>query len=105
MRISAADTRTNRLAIPPFVLKRADQFVAGQALGPDGQPLLGATILLQGPGQQTRTTTSDSQGRFVFNDVCAGEVSFLANYMLTSPGLIPAQAGDTNVVIRLRPLR
>ena len=110
--LEATKTRTNRAAFPPFVLKRADQILAGQVLGPDDKPLAGARVELFGDYTGDLTSAlSDRQGRFVFNGVCAGEVQ-LAAYANSAPGpgqggqmtadSVKAQVGETNVVVRVR---
>jgi len=107
-RLEAKDSNTNHYEFPAFVLKRADRKLAGQVLGSDGKPVAGANVNMSGQGQlQFRQAKSDSQGHFIFNGVCAGEVKVDARYY-TNPdmrnseeGDLSAQGGDTNVVLRL----
>ena len=63
---------------------------------------------MSGQGQlEFRQAKSDGQGRFIFNDVCAGEVRVNASYYPNpdyqngEQGDVVAQGGDTNVVVRL----
>jgi protocatechuate 3,4-dioxygenase beta subunit len=122
--LDAAKTKTNHYEFPPFVLKRADRKLAGQVLGVDGKPVLGANVSFSGQGQPDRANTqSERNGRFVFDTVCEGPVSVNASYTTQEPSLpappgaagpprnIPryttiqgrasAQGGDTNIVIHL----
>jgi protocatechuate 3,4-dioxygenase beta subunit len=107
-RLEDKDSKTNHYELPAFVLKRADRQLAGQVLGSDGKPVAGANVSMSGQGQlQFRQAKSDSQGHFIFNGVCSGDVRVDARYY-TSPdrrnseeGDLSAQGGDTNVVLRL----
>jgi protocatechuate 3,4-dioxygenase beta subunit len=103
------DSKTNHYEFPAFVLKRADRQLAGQVLGRDGKPVVGARVNISGQGQLmlVREAKSDGQGHFIFDGVCAGEVRVNARYY-PSPdmrnseqGDVAAQGGDTNVVVRL----
>ena len=113
------NSHANRLELPPFVLKPADQVIAGQVFKDDDQPAAYAEVHLNGRGESdsyllTATydapqrsamdqpdgfMTADSQGRFHFQ-VCAGSAQISANGQGNS-GYIFAAAGDTNVVLRL----
>lgn len=107
-RLKAEDSKTNHYDFPAFVLKRADRQLAGQVLGRDGKPVVGARVSMSGQGQlMFREARSDGQGHFNFDGVCAGEVRVNARYD-SSPdhknseqGDVSAQGGDTNVVVRL----
>jgi Carboxypeptidase regulatory-like domain len=112
-RVEAKDTQTNRYDFPILALKRADQVLAGQVLGPDGQPLAGASVRFNGEGQREwPVAKTDDAGHFVFDEVCEGEVHVSANWngapgsgiFLTDGGGLGARAraGDTNIVIKLR---
>ena len=109
------DAKPGRFDFPPFVLERADRKLAGQVLGPDEQPLAGAYVFLSGMGQSERShAMSDSQGRFVFDAVCDGRIGVHAHGLgppemepgvltyMAEPSAVMAQAGDTNVVVRIR---
>jgi hypothetical protein len=78
-------------------------------LGFDGKPVAGATVSFTGQGQpqwQSRDAKSGSNGHFSFDGVCEGPVTVQARsnnlqgngYL---QGNVPAQGGDTNVVVRL----
>ena len=113
--LKAEDSKTNHYEFPAFVLKRADRILAGQVLGPDGNPFAGATVEFGGQGQREWSSTkSDRHGHFSFDAVCEGEVNLSANgfdggppgegvFMTSYSGAgVKAQAGDTNIVITLR---
>jgi protocatechuate 3,4-dioxygenase beta subunit len=111
--VKAGDAKTNHYEFPTFVLKRADRKLAGQVVGQDGKPVVGATVSFSGQGQRQRPSTkSGSNGRFVFDGVCEGPVTVSANYQsgagdisanrpVNISGNAPAEGGDTNVVLRL----
>jgi ankyrin repeat protein len=108
-RAEATNTQTDHYEFPTLVLEKADKILAGNVIGPDGQPVAGADIRFSGRGQQEwPDTKSDSKGHFVFESVCEGEVQLSAyNYFGGPPGIgdyesandIKANAGDTNIVI------
>jgi carbon monoxide dehydrogenase subunit G len=99
-----AQTQTNHFNFPTTVLKAADRKLAGQVLGLDGKPVARANVNMQGDGQPLGNTTTDAQGRFVFDAACQGPVRLYANSRVAGGaslnGSIQAQGGDTNVVIR-----
>ena len=96
--VRAENTLTNHYEFPAFVLKRPDLRLAGQVLDKDGQPLAGVRVEYSGAGQiPWRVTDSDGQGRFQFENVCAGKVRVFINDI---DGDVFAQGGDLNVVVR-----
>ena len=107
-RLKAEDTKTNHYEFPAFVLKQADRKLAGQVLGRDSKPVVGARVDISGQGQLPwRNIKTDNHGHFSFDEVCAGEVKVNASYY-NSPdfsnredGDVKAQGGDTNVILRL----
>jgi protocatechuate 3,4-dioxygenase beta subunit len=121
-RLLAKDTRTNRYEFPTFVLKRADRKIAGCVLDDAGKPLAGAEVYFMGKGQPMNSedkwgqqpwcnTKTDGEGKFSFDTVCDAPLRIYANYHdplnwristdLNGGGGMPAQPGDTNIVIRL----
>ena len=94
------ETDTNWIALDPLVLKLANQKVAGQVLDPDEKPVPRARVMLTGQDQPNDTTLSDEQGRFSFDHACEGQVEVHATYQ-SSGVTVRAEAGDTNVVLRL----
>jgi len=98
--LEAKYTRTNHYEFPALVLKRANLRLAGQVLGQDGQPLPGVRVNFYGRGQLERNETfSGVNGRFQFENVCAGEVKVSVN---SGEGQVSARGGDLNVVLRTR---
>jgi hypothetical protein len=107
--VKAKDTQTNHYEFPTFVLKHTDRILAGRVLDSDGKPVVGAEVEFHGDGQpQDFKTKTDSEGKFFTDTVCEGEVHVRAVFW--GPPLmdegdsagIKFQAGDTNVVIRIR---
>lgn len=88
---------TNRIKLPPFVLKLADQVLAGQVLNRNDKPVSGVHVSLSGDDQPDDSVTTDSKGRFRFK-VCEGQVRLFASSQ-GGFGNTTAEAGDTNVVI------
>jgi protocatechuate 3,4-dioxygenase beta subunit len=114
-RVEAKNTQTNHYEFPTLVLKKADKILAGNVIGPDGQPVAGADIDFYGAGQQEwPRTKSDDKGHFIFESVCEGEVQLSAyanfgnhlghdDYEPANSGvLIKVNAGDTNILIVFR---
>ena len=98
--VEREDSETNLVELSAFVLQVADQALAGQVLDADDKPVAGAQVYMFGQGQANNSTRSDPQGRFKFNEVCAGEIHVSAHFQ-NATGNAQAQAGDTNVVIHL----
>ena len=95
------DSETNRVELPPFVLKLADRVIAGQVLNENDKPASGVNVQLSGEDQPEGNMTTDSQGRFHFQ-VCEGQIRLFA-YSQYGGGNAQAavEAGDTNVVMTL----
>jgi len=91
----------NPIALPPIVLKKADLKVMGQVLDSADTPLANASIHVNGNGQPDIDSRSDSKGRFAF-EVCEGTVSFSVWFQELQTS-VQAKAGDTNVVVVLKP--
>jgi hypothetical protein len=94
------DSETNRLELPPLILKLADRLLAGQVLNEDDKPVSGANVSLNGIDQPQGSTTTDSKGRFHFQ-VCEGRVQLFADSQAAF-AQAATEAGDTNVVMTLR---
>jgi len=95
----APDSTTNCLELSPFVLKVADQLLAGQVLDQDDKPVQGVQVMLNGEGQPNGQAVTDSKGRFHFK-VCEGPARLFAN----SPNgfaQCAGEGGDTNLVLTL----
>jgi hypothetical protein len=108
--IEAGETATELLELRPSVLERTDAIVAGQVLGVDGQPAAGVVLTEFSVGQIGKETTTDTAGRFSFQDVGHGRLSIVTRrrdgYLDSTNYTGSAQplGGDTNVVIHLRAL-
>jgi hypothetical protein len=101
--VKAKDTQTTYYEFPTFVLKHADRILAGRVLDTDGKPVAGAEVDFRGDGQpQNSKTKTDSEGKFFTDTVCEGEVRVTVLMPDAGGGGTPFQAGDTNVVLRIR---
>jgi hypothetical protein len=95
------DSETNRVELPPFVLKLADRIIAGQVLNENDKPASGVNVQLSGEDQPEGNMTTDSQGRFHFQ-VCEGQIQLFAYSQYGGGNAQTAvEAGDTNVVMTL----
>jgi protocatechuate 3,4-dioxygenase beta subunit len=102
-RVKPEEARTNQYEFPTFLLKKADRVLAGQVLGMDGKPVPEVPVRFSGQGQRRilgAPIKSDSNGHFVFDDVCEGPVTVSADYDRLSANAA-AQGGDTNVILQL----
>jgi len=93
------DATTNRVTLPTFVLKIADQIVMGQVVNAEEKPVSGVQVSLSGEDQPNGSATTDSKGLFKFK-VCEGEVRLYANGQ-NSYANASVTAGDTNVILQL----
>jgi len=105
--LSADDTRTTSLELPPIILKVANLKLEGQVVDANDKPVSGAQVIVMGTDQPNANAVSDSKGHFVFNQVCEGPVRVLAINQglangVSASGTAPAQGGDLNVVVALR---
>jgi len=94
------DAETNRVELAPCVLKVADQKLAGEVVDAEDKPVARANVSMYGQGQPNGSVRTDDKGRFKFDEVCEGSVQLSASAQ-RAYGNTGAQAGDTNVVIRL----
>lgn len=98
--MGAADPKAAHYDFPPLILKLADRKLAGRVWGADGQPAAGVQVWMNGEDQPYGNTTTDADGRFAYDAVCAGPISVSASGNGHSASA-EAMGGDTNVVIRL----
>jgi hypothetical protein len=94
------------LEAPPFVLHKADSFIAGRLLDQDGKPAPGIRISLS-PSLPPRTVTTDADGRFRFDNIVPGQPLSLR---VSSDGLmassqVTAPAEDVTLTLRPAPVR
>jgi hypothetical protein len=104
--LQATNSNTNHYEFPTFVLKPADRKLAGQLLGPGGKPVKGVSVSFSGPGQprlgetsEMPATETDALGHFSFDTVCEGPVTVALKHE-NSQITVPAQGGETNVVLK-----
>jgi uncharacterized GH25 family protein len=88
-----------RVELDPVELKRADRKLAGKLVDTEDKPVAGAMVQIMGEGQPNANSRTDKEGRFSF-DVCEGMVQLFANSQRNFANS-RAEAGDTNVVLRL----
>jgi hypothetical protein len=94
------EAETNRIELAPCVLKVADHKLSGEVVDADDKPVARANVFMYGQGQPNGSVLTDDKGRFKFDEVCGGAVQLSASSR--GPyGSARAEAGDTNVVIRL----
>ena len=91
---------TNRIELEPCVLRVADRKLAGEVVDTDEKPVARANVYMYGQGQPNISVRTDDKGRFKFDEVCEGSVQVSASSQ-RAYGNVRAEAGDTNVVIRL----
>jgi protocatechuate 3,4-dioxygenase beta subunit len=94
------NTDTNRIELEPCVLKVADRKLAGEVVDTDEKPVARANVHMYGQGQPNGSVRTDDKGRFKFDEVCEGSVQVSASSQ-RAYGNTRAEAGDTNVIIRL----
>jgi protocatechuate 3,4-dioxygenase beta subunit len=91
---------TNRVDLEPCVLRVADRKLAGEVVDTDEKPVARASVYMYGQGQPNGSVRTDDKGRFKFDEVCEGMVQVSASSQ-RAYGNARADAGETNVVIRL----
>jgi len=90
-----------RLELDPFELLVADQRVAGQVLDADDKPVARASVYANGDKQPSLNVTTDAQGRFSLDKVCAGSIRLFVSSSRGAYGNATVEGGDTNVVVRV----
>lgn len=98
--IQEVDADSKRLDLPTFTLNIADRKLAGQVVDADDKPVTGAWVHMYGRGQPNNSMRTDQDGRFRFEEVCEGRLQLSASTQ-GSYGNVSAEAGDTNVVLKL----
>ena len=81
--------------------------VAGQVLGSNGSPVIGARVILQAAeGHRLQTTDTNNQGRFWFASLPEGQYGVRASYEARvsewRQNVWVAPGEQTNVVLHLR---
>jgi beta-lactamase regulating signal transducer with metallopeptidase domain len=99
--VQGSDFQNHRAELEPFVLRVADRQISGKVVDAQDQPIAGATVFFGGEGQQSKDPAcADGEGRFMFDEVCAGQITLGSNTRDVR-GSVRAQAGDTNIVLKL----
>lgn len=93
------DDKESTVGLENFVLKFADQDLAGQVVDEKERPVSGAHVSLSGEGQPEGSITTDSKGRFRFK-VCEGAIQLFVSSQTGYAGT-SAEAGDTNLLVVL----
>ena len=91
----------NQVKLPPIVLTKADLKVVGRVEDASGAPLGSASVRMSGFNQPDVDVQTDSDGRFVL-DVCPGRVRLSVRFQELQAS-VEAAAGDTNVLVVLKP--
>ncbi len=92
--------------VGPVVLMPADKSISGMIVDANGTPVPGVPIFISGPrgsdtaGQPRHQTSSDPQGRFAVDGVCAGPLRIQAGYG-DEAGFLDARGGDYDVEVVL----
>ncbi len=95
--------------IDPITLPPADKSISGVIVDANGTPVAGVPIFVTGPrgsdtaGQPRHQTSSDEEGKFTVDGVCAGPLRIQANFS-SSPGgagFLDAEGGNRDVEVVL----
>jgi hypothetical protein len=87
-------------------LQKAKESISGVVVDSEGKPAVRVPVFLQGivgVAQPSKTTATDSQGRFVINRICKGPLRLQANFDSEpgGAGVLNAEGGDKDVKIVL----
>jgi hypothetical protein len=95
------DPKSPQIECPTIKLPKG-RTIAGQALGPDDQPLIGATIFVSFGNSSGAEFKTDTAGRFQY---VVNETTPIGNYMLMRDErtLTPLDRTDEPLIVRLRP--
>ena len=99
--VEGGEIQNHGAELEPFLLRLADRQVSGKVVDAQDKPIAGAWVFFHGEGQQLKDPgCADGEGRFVFDEVCTGELG-LSSHTLDARGGVRAQGGDTNIVLKL----
>jgi hypothetical protein len=105
--VTAGGRVTVDIALEPRVRAGQPGSIAGTVIGPNGQPLAGATLVLTGPGGEKRAT-SEASGAYAFPGLGSGTYIVRVERPDALPynsGNIPIASGESRLVeVRLQPL-
>ncbi len=66
--------------LPDMVLRKADATLRGTVVDAAGTQLNGATVSVSGPGQSSRSTKTDRDGKFTLEGICRGPLKVYLRY-------------------------
>jgi protocatechuate 3,4-dioxygenase beta subunit len=104
------DTAQDRqVQVSTFILTPADKSISGVIVDANGTPVAGIPIFITGPrgsntaGQPRQQSSSDKQGRFSVNGVCAGPLRIQAGFGSRpgGAGFLDAKGGDKDIKVVL----
>ena len=98
--VHTAEAVDNRMELEPLVLAVANLSVSGVVVDADGKPVADARLGVSGRGQPGRYDIStDEQGRFMIEGVCAGQLQLSANVRGEKRlyGSVETEGGATDV--------
>jgi len=105
--IDTDDAVDNRLDVGTITLAVANLSVSGVVVDDEDKPVAGARLSCYGDDQPSRSTQTDTDGKFILENVCAGKMRISANKSGTPRlnGYIETEGGatDVKVVISERP--
>ena len=105
--VAAGERKTIDIALQPRVRAGQPGSIAGTVIGPNGQPLAGATLVLTGPGGEKRVT-SGASGAYAFPGLGSGAYVVRVERPDALPyasGDVPIAAGESRLLeVRLQPL-
>jgi hypothetical protein len=98
--IGDTESEPKRVDLDPVELRVAKMNLAGKLVDANDKPVAGAYVQIAGDDQPNSNARTDREGRFSFDKVCEGQVHLYAN-SANANGNMTAEAGDTNVVLKL----
>ncbi|HWH70440.1 MAG TPA: carboxypeptidase regulatory-like domain-containing protein, partial [Candidatus Sulfotelmatobacter sp.] len=90
-----------RVDLEPVELPVANQRIAGIVVDADDKPVARASVNTYGNKQPQAHIQTDAKGQFAIDQVCAGSIQLYANSPRGGYGNGTAEAGDTNIVLRI----
>jgi len=98
------NTVVDREAVGPIILKRPNRSVSGVVIDSAGKTVADCPVGVRGAGQPQRQTTTDAQGRFVLEGICAGDIEIWGKLKGVLYGTTAAQAGRDDVKLVVHPI-
>jgi protocatechuate 3,4-dioxygenase beta subunit len=105
-RVDTREVKDNRMDLGEFKLPAANLSVSGVVVDVNDQPVAGANVSSYGRNQpDRRNIRTDSQGRFVIHNICAGPLTVTVNALRadrqSASGFVATEGGVTNVKVVL----